>query len=83
MRRLMKNWLNDDLWAIGVLEPFLLLLFIAVIGALLRTPLANKPILGSEPRWTSGRTHREPRSSNVRSGSEADVGPTVANKQLP
>ena len=36
MRRLMKNWMNDDPWARGVLEPFLLLLCIAVIGALLR-----------------------------------------------
>ena len=36
MRRLMKNWMKDDPWAMGVLEPFLLLLFIAVIGALLR-----------------------------------------------
>ena len=36
MRRLMKNWMNDDPWAMGVLEPFLLLLFIAVIGVLLR-----------------------------------------------
>jgi hypothetical protein len=36
MRRLMRNWMNDDPWALGVLEPFLLILFIAVIGALLR-----------------------------------------------
>ena len=36
MRRLMKNWMTDDPWVMGVLEPFLLLLFIAVIGALLR-----------------------------------------------
>ena len=36
MRRLMRNWMNDDPWALGVLEPFLLILFIAVIGALQR-----------------------------------------------
>ena len=36
MRRLITNWMSDDLWVMGVLEPFLLLLFIAVIGALLR-----------------------------------------------
>ena len=36
MRRLMKNWTNDDPWAIGVLEPIFLLLCIALIGALLR-----------------------------------------------
>jgi len=36
MRRLMKNWATDDPWIMGVLEPFLLLLFIAVIGAPLR-----------------------------------------------
>ena len=35
MRRLMTNWMNDDPWAMGVLEPILLLLCIAVIGALL------------------------------------------------
>ena len=35
MRRLIANWVNDDPWAIGVLEPFLLLLCIALIGALL------------------------------------------------
>ena len=35
MRRLMTNWMNDDPWVMGVLEPFLLLLFIALIGALL------------------------------------------------
>ena len=35
MRRLMNNWMNDDPWAMGVLEPILLLLFIALIGALL------------------------------------------------
>ena len=29
------EWINDDPWAMGVLEPFILLLFIAVIGALL------------------------------------------------
>ena len=33
--RLMKNWMNDDPCAIGVSEPFLLLLCIALIGALL------------------------------------------------
>jgi hypothetical protein len=33
MRRLMN--MNDDPWAMGVLEPFLLLLCIALIGALL------------------------------------------------
>ena len=37
MRRLMKNWVNDDPWARGVLEPCLLLLSIAVIGALLES----------------------------------------------
>ena len=35
MRRLMNNWINDDPWAKGVFEPILLLLFIALIGALL------------------------------------------------
>ncbi len=29
------EWMNDDPWVMGVLEPILLLLFIAVIGALL------------------------------------------------
>ena len=29
-----ENWMNNDPWA-GVLEPILLLLFIAMIGALL------------------------------------------------
>ena len=36
MRRRMTNWVNYDPWVMGVLEPFLLLLLIAVIGALLR-----------------------------------------------
>ncbi len=36
MRQPMKTWITDDPWVMGVLEPFLLLLFIAVIGALLR-----------------------------------------------
>lgn len=36
MQRLLKNWMTDDPWVMGVLEPCLLLLFIAVIGALLR-----------------------------------------------
>lgn len=35
MRRLMKNGMNDDPWAIGVLEPFILLLCIALMGAVL------------------------------------------------
>ena len=35
MRRPITNWINDDPWAMGVLEPFILLLFIAVIGVLL------------------------------------------------
>ena len=35
MRRLLKNWMNDDSWGIGVLEPLLLLSCIALIGALL------------------------------------------------
>jgi hypothetical protein len=35
MRRLMKNWMNYDSWVMGVLEPILLLLCIALIGALL------------------------------------------------
>ena len=35
MRRLMTNWMNDDPWVMGVLEPFLVLLCIALIGALL------------------------------------------------
>ena len=35
MRRLLKNWMNDDSWVMGVLEPILLLLLIAVIGAFL------------------------------------------------
>jgi hypothetical protein len=35
MRRLMKNWMNYDPWVMGVLEPILLLLCIALIGAVL------------------------------------------------
>jgi hypothetical protein len=35
MRRLLKSWMNDDSWGIGVLEPLLLLSCIALIGALL------------------------------------------------
>ena len=35
MRRLLRNWMNDDSWGIGVLEPLLLLSCIALIGALL------------------------------------------------
>jgi hypothetical protein len=35
MRRLMTNWMNDDPWVMGVLEPIVLLLLIAVIGAFL------------------------------------------------
>jgi hypothetical protein len=35
MRRPMMNWMNDDPWVMGVLEPFLLLLLIAAIGVLL------------------------------------------------
>ena len=36
MRRRITNWMNDDPWMLGILEPLLLLVFIAVIGALLR-----------------------------------------------
>ena len=35
MRRLITNWMSDDPWVMGLLEPFLLLLCIAVIGVLL------------------------------------------------
>ncbi len=35
MRRRMTNWVNYDPWVIGVLEPILLLLCIALIGAVL------------------------------------------------
>ena len=35
MRRPMMNWMNDDPWVMGVLEPIVLLLLIAVIGAFL------------------------------------------------
>jgi hypothetical protein len=35
MRRWITDWVNDERWATGVLEPFLLLLCIALIGALL------------------------------------------------
>jgi hypothetical protein len=35
MRQLGTNWVNYDPWVIGVLEPILLLLCIALIGALL------------------------------------------------
>jgi hypothetical protein len=35
MRRRITNWMNDDPWMMGVFEPILLLLFIAVIGVLL------------------------------------------------
>jgi hypothetical protein len=34
MRRLTTNWMNDDPWVMGLLEPILLLLFIAGIGTL-------------------------------------------------
>ena len=36
MRRRTTNRMNNDPWIVGVLEPILLLLFIAVIRALLR-----------------------------------------------
>jgi hypothetical protein len=36
MRRLTTNWMNDDPWVTGVLEPILLLLCIALIAVLLR-----------------------------------------------
>ncbi len=36
MWRLMKNWMNDDPWPLGLLEPFALLLLIAAIGTLVR-----------------------------------------------
>jgi hypothetical protein len=35
MRRLRTKWVNDDPWAMGVLEPILLLLCITLVGALL------------------------------------------------
>ena len=35
MRRLITNWMSDDPWVMGVLEPIFLLLCIALIGALL------------------------------------------------
>ena len=36
MRKLLTHRIDDDSWVMGVLEPILLLLFIAVIAALLR-----------------------------------------------
>ncbi len=36
MRRRITNWMNDDPWMMGVFEPILLLLFIAMVGAFLR-----------------------------------------------
>ena len=36
MRRRITNWINDDPWMMGVFEPILLLLFIAMVGAFLR-----------------------------------------------
>ena len=35
MRRWTTNWANYDPWVMGVLEPFILLLCIALIGAVL------------------------------------------------
>jgi hypothetical protein len=35
MQRRMTNWVNYDPWIMGVLEPILLLLGIALIGAVL------------------------------------------------
>ena len=35
-KKLLTHRIDDDSWVIGVLEPILLLLFIAVIAALLR-----------------------------------------------
>ena len=35
-KKLLTHRIDDDPWVMGVLEPILLLLFIAVIGALLR-----------------------------------------------
>ncbi len=37
MRKLLAHRIEDDSWVMGVLEPILLLLFIAVIAALLRS----------------------------------------------
>ncbi len=36
MRKTLTHRIDDDSWVMGVLEPILLLLFIAVIAALLR-----------------------------------------------
>ena len=36
MRRRITNWMNDDPLLMGVFEPILLLLFIAMVGAFLR-----------------------------------------------
>lgn len=35
MRRLMTNKIDDDSWAMGLLEPVLLLLALAIIAALM------------------------------------------------
>ena len=39
MRRRMTNWVNYDPWVMGVLEPILLLLCIALIGVVPGTAL--------------------------------------------
>ena len=49
MRRLMKNWMNDDPWAMGVLEPFLLLLCYSGDWSSPEAALTNMPFLGSQP----------------------------------
>ena len=47
MRRLMTNWMNDDPWVMGVLEPFLLLLCYSVDWSSSGMALTNKPLLAA------------------------------------
>jgi hypothetical protein len=71
MRRLLRNWMNDDSWGIGVLETLLLLSCIALIRALLGL-LEHKLILGRDRIdvcWITPPTT----SLNVRFGSLADI----------
>ena len=76
MRRLMTNWVNDDRWAIGVLEPFLLLLCIALIGK------RTSPFSAANPNdvrcWVTSRTTL----LNVRCGSLADLTERVRDVRL-
>ena len=73
MRRPTTNWMNDDPWVMGVLEPILLLLFIAAIGTLLGLlwPYALFSAASLDERLTLGHTANHP--LNVRFGSLAHM----------